>query len=93
MIFNVDEVTRIKSGPKSWDIQKKMVNDDPDSENYGKESWVSKQYYMTIGGAINAVADQMVRESDAEGIEEALKDIAIISAKIQAVFDSVKIKQ
>ena len=65
MILPIDDVYRIASDNYQWIIQRRRKKKD-------QEIWESVSFYPSFSSALNSLAESMVRDSNTEGLSEAL---------------------
>lgn len=58
MILPIDDDYRITSDPRQWRVEKSGTRK-------GRIAWEPFEFYPTIQGAVQALADRLVRASDA----------------------------
>ena len=64
MILQLSETRRITSDENAFKLQKKIKRD-----KRGRE-WKSYRWYHSIGQALSGVSQQLLRESEANGMQE-----------------------
>lgn len=79
MIFNVTPKYRILSDLNSWMIQKRITR-------CQDEAWMSIKWYTSLEGAINGLAQMLIRSSEAESLLDALEDVKSVTAQLSLAF-------
>jgi len=75
MILPIDKNYRLAGTSQAWTIEKCRMRK-------GKQSWEAIKWYNSLDGAIKALANLMVRTSDAETLAEALIEVENVSATL-----------
>jgi hypothetical protein len=94
--ITVNKDYRITSDPLNVIVQRRFIVDPTKSPNWSKRQaqgadptpridWREVSYHTTVEKALNWIADQMIRASDAETIAELLGEIKRIRSDFNAI--------
>ena len=75
MQLPINEDYRAVTDPHCWILQKRKPN-----KKKGTETWVGYQYYGTLQSLINGLSDQMLLDSEAETLADALAEAKRITS-------------
>ena len=75
MIIQIDEQYRVTTDPYQWIIQKRRFRK-------GEEDWECLTYHPSLDSAIQGLRDHLVRDSDAQTVADALRDISHIDTTL-----------
>ena len=81
MRLQINDQWRIESDERCWNVQR-YAGTYKSGKHVGKPKWVSVSYHGTLPGAINSLAQRLLRESDASTNTEALDAAWRISEEI-----------
>lgn len=82
MIIKIDDEWRLKSDQYCWRVEKFSHIDKKSGDNV----WRAEMYYPTIEKAARGLAQRLLRDSDAQTLANALKDVELISDKLCEAF-------
>ena len=68
MIVPINEQYRITSDPRQWIVQQRRTRK-------GKEGWEPQTYHQSFESALQSLGERLVRDSNAQTLEEALVDV------------------
>ena len=81
MIIPIDEKYRLKSDTNQWMIQKsKQVKDKETGELVTK--WDGCKYFSNPSNMVSALAQMMIRESEAQTLVDALAEVDRVTAHL-----------
>ena len=75
MIIQIDEQYRVTTDPYQWIIQKRRTRK-------GEEDWKPLTYHHSLDSAIQGLREHLVRDSDAQTVADALRDISHIDTTL-----------
>ena len=75
MIIQIDEQYRVTTDPYQWIIQKRR-------SRKGEEDWECLTYHPSLDSAIQGLREHLVRDSDAQTVADALRDISHIDTTL-----------
>lgn len=75
MIIQLTDERRLKSDPNQYMLEKLRVVK-------GEVTWVPYKYYGSLNTALRSVPEQLLMESSANGITEALRQLRTIERKL-----------
>jgi hypothetical protein len=82
MFIKVDDKYALASSSNCWMIQEKVK---PSSRH--PDGWQSFAYHNTFKSAIESLARRKIRLSDAQNLEDAIKDAQKVGEELSAIFD------
>ena len=82
MLIKVDDKYALATDSNCWMIQRKVKVD-----KYYPTGWKSFTYHHTFKSAIESLARRKIRLSDAQNLEDALKDAQKVGEELSAIFD------
>ena len=88
MFIQIDDKYALASDKSCWMIQKKKK---PSSSS--PSEWESFLFHHTFKSAIESLARRKIRLSDAQNLEDAIKDAQKVGEELSAIFDKSFEKQ
>ncbi len=77
MEIQINEKYRIASGSRCWMIKHPVLRG-------GKISWEPCKWYDTVESCVNGLGQQMVRDSNAQSVVEAIKDVERVCTQLSS---------
>ena len=85
MIIPVNSEFRIASDPYCWTVQRPVNRNNKDTgESYVE--WRAFRWYPTIEAAVNGLAQESLRASEAEPLTDALAEVKRVVAEVTRAF-------
>ena len=82
MFIQIDDKYALASDSTCWMVQKKIK---PNPTH--PEGWQAFTYHHTFKSAIESLARRKIRLSDAQNLEDAIKDAQKVGEELSAIFD------
>ena len=83
----IDENLRINSDSKQWILEENRPIQDKDSQNHGKDNWVTLASQTRIELIFNKLLDMRLKELPTLELKEFLKEAKKLKESIKAEFD------
>ena len=80
--MRINEKYQIKSDTLNFMVMENKPVQDTNSENYGKENWVTVAYCVNLKSALKYLLDKEVFETELEDLETVMKAIEDFKADI-----------
>ena len=80
--MRINEKYQIKSDTLNFMVMENKPVQDTNSENYGKENWVTVAYCVSLKSALKYLLDKEVFETELEDLETVMKAIEDFKADI-----------
>ena len=84
MFIQIDDKYALATDSSQWKIQ---IKREPHPSSIVKSEWVALSFHHTFKSAIESLARRKIRLSDAQNLEDAIKDVQKIGEELSAVFD------
>jgi hypothetical protein len=84
MFIRIDDEYSLATDDNQWKIQKKI---EPHHTSIVQSEWRALSFHGTFKSAIESLARRKVRLSDAQNLEDAIKDAQKVGEELSAIFD------